>query len=75
MQLKVLVYFSFCKPYPLEACGPVVIRSVASACRLEGADVSSVMREKSLLKLVTLPRSLGSEREKEKKKERKTIKR
>lgn len=45
----------FVQLYPLE------IRSTGSADRLEGTAVSSVIKEKSLLKLVILPLSLDSE--------------
>lgn len=45
----------------LEAWGRLENRSAASLVRLDAAPVSSAMREKSLLRLVTLPRSLGSE--------------
>lgn len=44
----------------LEACAWLDNRSTASLWRLEAPHTSSVMRENSLLRLVTLPRSLSS---------------
>lgn len=48
----------------LEAWGWLEDRSTVSLVKLEALAISSVMREKSLLKLVTLPRFLDSESKK-----------
>lgn len=50
-----------CDADQLEAWGWLENRSKLSLVRLEAPPGSSVMREKSLLRLVTLPRSLDSE--------------
>lgn len=50
-----------CGADQLEAWGWLEDRSTVSLVKLDPLAISSVMREKSLLKLVTLPRSLDSE--------------
>lgn len=50
-----------CGTDQLETWGWLENRSTLSLVRLEAAPPSSVMRENSLLRLVTLPRSLDSE--------------